>query len=143
MNSLSIVPPPPEPVNDIRVALVRDRVAEISSGIPGTIDSLVRQASRITGVDAELIRGTTRTADVCWVRYAIMLIARDERRSLTSIGHVLGGRDHSTVIKGIQRAKGLYEDDVAFAHLVDLLREYHAALPRPYGTGISEDDSAD
>lgn len=48
--------------------------------------------------------GHTRRAGVAWARFEIMWRARHELNApYQLIGHVLGGRDHTTIMHGIKR----------------------------------------
>jgi len=121
---------PDNPSENLRVAIIRDRVSELSSGLPGTVDSLIRRVSTITGIEPTVIRGESRTAEACWCRWAIMLVAREGGRTFEGIGRQLDGRDHTTVLHGCRRAKILERDDIAFGFLVEILREHQETLRR-------------
>lgn len=48
--------------------------------------------------------GHNRTAGVAWARFEVMARARQETgASYALIGHVMGGRNHSTIMSGIKR----------------------------------------
>ena len=55
-------------------------------------------------VSTEYLIGHCRRAGVAWARFEIMWRARHEvGASYELIGHVLGGRNHSTIMHGISR----------------------------------------
>lgn len=100
------------------VDAIRARLADLAE--PGRpILSVVRKAAAITGVPVSDILSPSRQAAICWVRWAVMLAA-SERHSFAGIGRALG-RDHTTVIAGVKRARGLRAKDVPFALLVEAL----------------------
>lgn len=55
-------------------------------------------------VSTEYLTGHCRRAGVAWARFEVMARARHETgASYELIGHVLGGRNHSTIMHGIER----------------------------------------
>ena len=55
-------------------------------------------------VSTEYLIGHCRRAGVAWARFEVMARARRETgASYELIGHVLGGRNHSTIMHGISR----------------------------------------
>lgn len=66
------------------------------------IADLVTIASRLTGVDPFDVRSQSRLLHLCAVRVAVYVTARRAGHSYPGIGRLVGGRDHSTVIHGIQ-----------------------------------------
>lgn len=85
---------------------------------------LVERTAELTGIPRGKITGQDRTPDSCMARFAIVRVAKDEGKSYAQIGRVLGGRDHSTMFSGYQRAKEFERKDADFATLVRLLREH-------------------
>lgn len=87
------------------------------------IGSLVDRAVELTCIPRGNVVGADKTPESCMARWAIIRVARDRGKSYAQIGRVLGGRDHSTMFTGYQRAIGLERTDQDFATLVRLLRE--------------------
>lgn len=55
-------------------------------------------------ISTEYLTGHCRRAGVAWARFEVMWRARHETgASYELIGHVLGGRNHSTIMHGIER----------------------------------------
>ena len=73
--------------------------------------ALARQIKQITqetaekhNISTEYLLGHNRRAGVAWARFEIMWRARNELNApYQLIGHVLGGRDHTTIMHGIKR----------------------------------------
>lgn len=68
------------------------------------IQTIIRETAAKHNVPTEYLIGHCRRAGVAWARFEIMARARRETgASYELIGHVLGGRNHSTVMHGINR----------------------------------------
>lgn len=100
------------------LAAIRQRLRDIAE--PGRpILSIVHRAAEVTGIAADVLLSPSRDAPVCWVRFAIMLAAC-RTASQARVGRAIG-RDHTSVIHGVKRARELVQTDPAFAMLVDVL----------------------
>ena len=66
---------------------------------------LVREASRLSGVEPAEIIGHARTRGFPAARWACWLAMSRHGYSLTQIGQIFLGRDHSTIHKGISKAR--------------------------------------
>lgn len=88
------------------------------------IADLVAIAAHLTGLTAADITGKDRHAKIVRVRQAVMLAARNHTdKSFPQIGAGIGGRDHSTIIYGIERAKAIAERDPEYRALVAQIEE--------------------
>ena len=68
------------------------------------IHQIIRETADKHNVSTEYLIGHCRRAGVAWARFEIMWRARHEvGASYELIGHVLGGRNHSTIMHGIKR----------------------------------------
>ena len=78
------------------------------------IHQIIRETAVKHNVSTEYLIGHCRRAGVAWARFEIMWRARHEvGASYELIGHVLGGRNHSTIMHGINRYQtnvGRYEN---------------------------------
>ena len=78
------------------------------------IHQIIRETAAQHNVSTEYLIGHCRRAGVAWARFEIMWRARHEvGASYELIGHVLGGRNHSTIMHGINRYQtnvGRYEN---------------------------------
>lgn len=89
----------------------------------GTIISLVCQ---IYGVDLEELTRQNRKEAVVRVRHILMyLLYMDTNLSYSAIGELLGGRDHSTIIHGIQKISSELQEDSSLQNTVQQLRSYY------------------
>lgn len=75
-----------------------------------SIKSIIAETAEKHGVRPEDIIGTTIKASVVAARHEAMWRARRERTdlSLPALGKLFGGRDHSTVLKAINKMAALY-----------------------------------
>ena len=68
------------------------------------IHQIIRETAGKHNVSTEYLIGHCRRAGVAWARFEIMWRARHEvGASYELIGHVLGGRNHPTIMHGISR----------------------------------------
>ena len=124
-------PPPklpprvPEPVNRAAIRRRRPSAKSLMSAHRAALERFgadaaamqraLTAASRTTGVPIEDIVGQRRTTDVVAARQLAMLIMLQRLRSTkTAIGLVLGGRDHSTVSNGVEKARDRVLSDRAW-----------------------------
>ena len=54
------------------------------------IHRLAARAAELTGIPLADLLGNVWTRPVAWTRFAVMLVARENGKSTTQIGHVLG-----------------------------------------------------
>jgi chromosomal replication initiator protein len=96
-----------------------------------------REASSVLEIVADHFRltlddltGRTRTKEVAYARQVAMYMLREENTlSLPTIGHLLGGRDHSTVRYGVEKVALDMEDDEELRRHILILREKVYAPP--------------
>jgi chromosomal replication initiator protein len=71
---------------------------------PLTPDMVLEAVSRHFQLSPEQITGQSRARDIAYARHVTMYLLRlHAGQSLSQIGKLLGGRDHSTVVSGQQR----------------------------------------
>jgi hypothetical protein len=76
-----------------------------------------------------VILSRKRTARISDARHLIAsFLAWHSNRSLVEIGHLLGGRDHGTIIHSRRKIFQLYEADLQVRNLVDDLEERHLGI---------------
>lgn len=92
-----------------------------------TTEQPLAAAARLFGVEESEITGTSRLAHIVVARQALAYVLRREHWSLKSIGTLLGGRDHKTVLVSIATAERKQAIDATFAVRVQAL----AAAIRP------------
>lgn len=88
-----------------------------------TLNDVLRATSEAFAISANEITGKGRTSRVSLARQVVMLLARElTELSLAQIGDGLGGRQHSTVIAGVQKITQLMTADASLAAQVDEAR---------------------
>jgi chromosomal replication initiator protein len=76
------------------------------------------------GVSLSELRGRGRSKEIVLPRQVAMYILREETgTSLVEIGALLGGRDHSTVMHGIEKIERTVDNDTALRQHISTLRE--------------------
>jgi len=92
-------------VDDIKSAITSSRRPTQSAPTPGRVIDAV---SRHFKVDTLTLRGSSRKASLVLARQVLMYLLRTELGlPLEQIGELVGGRDHSTVIHGIDKINSL------------------------------------
>ncbi len=92
-------------VDDIKSAITNSRRPTQSSPTTGRV---IEAVSRHFRVDALALRGSSRKASLVMARQVLMYLLRKELGlPLDQIGELVGGRDHSTVIHGIDKINSL------------------------------------
>ena len=84
----------------------------------GVGEAAMRRAGVAFGVTCEELRGGNRAKRFAYPRFAVMSALLSAGWSTPRIGVLLGGRDHTTVMHGIKRAKVLRDTDPDFARLL-------------------------
>ncbi len=106
---------------------LRDRFRDAAgSGAPYSarsglsIASIQAAVGKVWGLSPSVLISKSRVRQVAVPRQAAMLLVRELLNAqLTEIGAAFGGRDHSTVIHSIERAKYLREADAVFAQRLE------------------------
>lgn len=87
-------------------------------------DDVLDEVSRAFGVSNERLIGRERTREVALPRQIAMYLLREEGGiSLTKIGEMIGGRDHTTVIYACDKVNNLMETDDRLRRQVLKIRE--------------------
>jgi chromosomal replication initiation ATPase DnaA len=87
-----------------------------------SVASIIRHTARQRGVDSEALVGHGRQRTVTEIRSLAMYLARHlTGRSLGAIGRAFGGRDHTTVMRGVRSVHDRMRADAAFAGDVERL----------------------
>ena len=73
-------------------------------------------------ISPEDIRSKKRSQDIATARQVVMYLSRKLTvMSLQSIGNIVGGRDHTTVINGINRVESKMKEDQAFSNSIETI----------------------
>jgi chromosomal replication initiator protein len=120
---------------DLAIEALRDRIkptAAAGAGSDGrglSISTIQSAVAKAWGVSASALTSKSRTREVAVPRQAAMLLSRELLNAhLADIGNAFGGRDHSTVIHSLERARYLRAADQEFAERLQL-----AVLELPAG----------
>ncbi len=85
-----------------------------------TIDNIISEVARTTGVSDEKIRSKDKTAKVSFARQLSMYIIREMTGiSMKDIGAQFGGRDYSTTIYAINQIKKQLETDSSLQNMIE------------------------
>lgn len=121
---------------DLAVEALRDRIRPAAAGAGHggdgrglSISTIQSAVAKAWGVSAAALTSKSRTREVAVPRQAAMLLSRELLNAhLADIGNAFGGRDHSTVIHSLERARYLRAADQEFAERLQL-----AVLELPAG----------
>jgi chromosomal replication initiator protein len=109
------------PSEDILEASLQDLIAAPKTL---TVEQVISGVVRYYRVTVQDIKGRRRTRDIVRPRQVAMYLARTETQaSLPEIGEALGGRDHTTVLYGIQKIEGLLEQDSTLRRQVATIQQ--------------------
>jgi chromosomal replication initiator protein len=77
-----------------------------------TPEVVLQAVARYFGVSQDDLRGKSRERKYVLPRQVGMYLLREDARlSLADVGHLLGGRDHSTVLHGVHSVQSALESD--------------------------------
>jgi chromosomal replication initiator protein len=89
-----------------------------------TNDDVITTVADKCGVTSEAMKGRNRAQEIVMPRQIAMYLMREETgASLAEIGRALGGRDHTTVIHGIEKIEGRLQEDPALRTRIIAIRE--------------------
>ena len=101
---------------DLSAELVKEVLVPLLGERQITADEVMKLVSHEYGVRVADITGAKKSRDISLPRQISMyLIRRLTRLSYPEIGRLMGGKDHSTVVKGVKKMNGLMEEDHEFA----------------------------
>ena len=92
-----------------------------------TADEIQKQVAEKFNLSVEALKSPSRIKNIVTARHlAMFLIKKHLHRSLSDIGRLFGGRDHTTVLNSLKKVEKLSEKDTDFkAILEDLHKEIH------------------
>ena len=74
-------------------------------------------------IKPEDIKGKKRTAEIVYPRQIAMYLCQDHGDSLKRIGELLGGRDHTTVMHGVEKISNELKTNDSTARLIQTIRK--------------------
>lgn len=89
-----------------------------------TINEIIEGVAMATGWSTDEINSKSRLRDLVLVRQICYYIAyKDEGHTFTSIGKSIGGRDHTTVLHGVNKIMDYYKTkDPLFTQYMEAIR---------------------
>ncbi len=114
-----------DPATPLSVPLVEELLSHMFENSRGIhLDDIVDAVSKELGVVSRDIRGKSRRGDIVLARQTAIYLARTLLGTpLKKIGAYFGGRDHSTVLHSVERAKSLMETDSSYAGKIRKIRQ--------------------
>ena len=90
-------------------------------------EEIQKQTAAAFHISREDLLGRSRTKNIVRARQtAMFLIKNSLKNSLSDVGRLFGGRDHTTVINSLRKVEELKEKDPAFKRVLDsLYKEIH------------------
>ncbi|MCC6673893.1 MAG: chromosomal replication initiator protein DnaA [Thermomicrobiales bacterium] len=89
-----------------------------------TNEDVITTVAEKCGVTSEAMKGRNRAQEIVIPRQIAMYLMREETgASLAEIGRALGGRDHTTVIHGIEKIEARLQEDTALRTRIIAIRE--------------------
>ena len=89
-----------------------------------TVEDVLTAVARYFEVKLGDLRGRSRSRDIVFPRQVAMFLMREQTdASLSDIGESLGGRDHTTIMHGIQKITHELQTDVGLRSQVTGIRE--------------------
>lgn len=77
-------------------------LSRLSRNDVGQVMRIVEAVEHVTGMHFDEINVKRRTEDLVTARHLFMYMLREQTKmTLSTIGKILGGRDHSTIIHGV------------------------------------------
>lgn len=86
------------------------------------ISEILQGVSAESGVPLEDLLGRCRLQGLVRARQVAYLLAREQGYSLPRIGRALGGRDHTTVLQGVQGVARAAANDPELFRLIEVVR---------------------
>jgi hypothetical protein len=85
------------------------------------VADIIRVAAQMSHISEDKITGPDRHRSIVRVRQACYVVARRSGHSYPQIGRLIGGRDHSSVLHGIDTAAAIAERDDEYSAFIDAL----------------------
>ncbi|MCH7835339.1 MAG: chromosomal replication initiator protein DnaA [Chloroflexi bacterium] len=113
------------PITLEMASLAIDALTPPTSPCPPSPDAIISGVAHYFNIPTTALQGPSRARPIAEARHVVMYLLREDAQlPLKQIGHLLGGRDHSTVIHGcrkvstlIKTAKGRRQITEVQAHL--------------------------
>ncbi len=118
---------------EVTIDLARKVVGPLVSDRQVSLESILSTVAAEFGVGVDDLKGSRKNREVSHPRQVAMFLARRmTKASFPEIGRALGGKDHSTVVKGVKKIRGLLGED---PELADRVRQLERTLSLGDGNG--------
>ncbi len=118
---------------EITMDLVRRLVSPLAGERRVSLDAVLSAVANSFGVKVSELKGSRKSREVSQPRQVAMYLARRlTRHSFPEIGRWFGGKDHSTVVKGVKKVETLLRDNPQLAQQV---REVERSLREDSAAG--------
>jgi chromosomal replication initiator protein len=110
---------------EIDLSLARDVLRDLikETRVSLGVEQIQQVVCEYFRIQEDLVRARTRKREVVQARQVAMYFSKlYTKHSLKTIGLKFGGRDHSTVIHGVQSVENQIETDQRFCEIIDELR---------------------
>jgi chromosomal replication initiator protein len=89
-----------------------------------TIDHIQRKVAEFFGIKLSDLRAQNRTKAIAFPRQIAMYLARQlTHASLSEVGRAFGGKDHTTVLHGVEKIQGMLQEDPKFKKTIDSITQ--------------------
>jgi chromosomal replication initiator protein len=89
-----------------------------------TIDHIQRKVAEFFGIKLSDLRAQNRTKAIAFPRQIAMYLARQlTHASLSEVGRAFGGKDHTTVLHGVEKIQQMLQEDPKFKKTIDSITQ--------------------
>ena len=89
-----------------------------------TIDHIQRKVAEFFGIKLSDLRAQNRTKAIAFPRQIAMYLARQlTHASLSEVGRSFGGKDHTTVLHGVEKIQQMLQEDPKFKKTIDSITQ--------------------
>jgi chromosomal replication initiator protein len=111
--------------------LIAEVVPSSRSKRPTSVEEIQQRVAERFGISRAELVGSSRAATPLRARQVAIFLTRElTDLSLPQIGHLYGGRDHSTVLNALRRVEATLDED---AELAEKVQELRGAIHNPVG----------
>jgi chromosomal replication initiator protein len=89
-----------------------------------TIDHIQRKVAEFFGIKLSDLRAQNRTKAIAFPRQIAMYLSRQlTHASLSEVGRAFGGKDHTTVLHGVEKIQQMLQEDPKFKKTIDSITQ--------------------
>ncbi|HKZ05641.1 MAG TPA: chromosomal replication initiator protein DnaA [Methylomirabilota bacterium] len=89
-----------------------------------TIDHIQRKVAEFFGIKLTDLRAQNRTKAIAFPRQIAMYLSRQlTHASLSEVGRAFGGKDHTTVLHGVEKIQQMLQEDPKFKKTIDSITQ--------------------